>query len=80
MVFLWVGEQGGNGVRCVDFDEHSALSIALRGVLFNNDVELRVWLEEFFESRPGDFYRRGIEKLVERWEQVVTNNGDYIID
>ena len=25
-------------------------------------------------SGPGDFYRRGIEKLVERWEEVVNNN------
>jgi len=42
-------------------------------------VELRR-LDEFFESRPGDFYRLGIEKLVERWEEVVNNNGEYIID
>ena len=63
-----------------DFHLFRSLSNALRGVSFNNDVELRAWLEEFFESRPGDFYRRGIEKLVERWEQVITNNGEYIID
>ena len=47
-----------------DFHLFRSLSNALRGVSFNNDVELRAWLEEFFESRPGDFYRRGIEKLV----------------
>ena len=28
----------------------------------------------------GDFYQRGIENLVERWEEVVSNNGEYIID
>ena len=26
------------------------------------------------------FYQRGIENLVERWEEVVNNNGEYIID
>ena len=63
-----------------DFHLFRSLSNALRGVSFNNDVELRAWLDEFFESRPGDFYRRGIEKLIERWEEVVNNNGEYIID
>ena len=63
-----------------DFYLFRSLSNALRDVSFNNDVELRAWLKEFFESRPGDFYRRGIEKLVERCEQVVTNNGEYITD
>lgn len=63
-----------------DFHLFRSLSNALRGVSFNNDVELRAWLDEFFESRPGDFYRRGIEKLVERWEEVVNNGGEYIID
>ncbi|UYV74256.1 hypothetical protein LAZ67_11002652 [Cordylochernes scorpioides] len=34
----------------------------------------------FFDTRPGDFWRNGINKLVERWEEVVNNNGEYIID
>ena len=28
----------------------------------------------------GDFDQRGIDNLVERWEEVVNNNGEYIID
>ena len=28
----------------------------------------------------GDFYQRGIENLVKRWEEVVNNNGEYIIN
>jgi len=63
-----------------DFHLFRSLSNNLRGVSFSNDMELRTWLDKFFESRPGDFYRRGIEKLVERWEEVVNNNGEYIID
>ena len=63
-----------------DFYLFRSLSNALHGVTFNNDVELRTWLDDFFESRPVDFYRRGIEKLIERWEEVVNNGGEYIID
>ena len=28
----------------------------------------------------GDFFQRGIENLAERWEEVVSNNGEYIMD
>ena len=28
----------------------------------------------------GDFYQRSIENLVERWEELVSNNGECIID
>ena len=28
----------------------------------------------------GDFYQQGIENLVKHWEEVVNNNGEYIMD
>ena len=37
-------------------------------------------LLQFFQSKTKDFYREGIEKLVERWGKVVDMNGEYIID
>lgn len=49
------------------------------GVLFNTDADLRAWLNEFFKLKQGDFYQRGIENLVEHWEEVV-NKEEYIID
>lgn len=33
-----------------------SLSNALRSVTFNTDVEIRVWLGEFFGSKPRNFY------------------------
>ena len=32
-----------------------------------------------FDFYSGVFHQRGIENLVERWEYVVDNNGEYII-
>jgi hypothetical protein len=29
---------------------------------------------------PGDFFKRGFQNLPERWEAVVNNGGEYIID
>jgi hypothetical protein len=52
----------------------------LRGVSFNNDAELQNWLSDFFRVKPADFFKRGIENLPERWEAVVNNGGEYIIN
>jgi hypothetical protein len=52
----------------------------LRGVSFYNDAELQNWLDDFFTVKPADFFKRGIENLPERWEAVVNNGGEYIID
>jgi hypothetical protein len=57
-----------------------SLSNNLRRVFFNNDAELQNWLDEFFTAKPADFFKRGIENLPERWEAVVNNEEEYIID
>lgn len=45
-----------------------------------NYVELKMWLDEFFESSRDDFYGQGIHKLVKLWQEVVNNAGEYMID
>jgi hypothetical protein len=57
-----------------------SLSKNLRGVSFNNDAELRNWLDDFFTAKPADFFKRGIENLPECWEAVVNNGEECIID
>jgi hypothetical protein len=51
----------------------------LRGVSFINSAELKNWLN-FFTAKPADFFKRGIENLSERWEAVMNNGGEYMID
>ena len=46
--------------------------------LFGKDVQNN--LDKFFEVKSKEFYRRGIEKLPRRWEQIIKNNGQSIID
>lgn len=57
-----------------------SLSNRLRGISFYNYVELKMWLDEFFESSRDDFYGQGIHKLVKLWQEVVNNAGEYMID
>ena len=63
-----------------DYHLFRSLSNQMRGVTFYTNEDLENWLNNFFESRPDDFWRDGIDKLVERWEQVVNSDGEYIID
>jgi hypothetical protein len=56
-----------------------SLSSNLRAVSFNNDDESQNWLD-FFTAKPADFLTLGMEDLPERWEAVVNNGGEYIID
>ena len=62
-----------------DYYLFRSLSNHMRSVTFDNEEDLKNWLNKFFDTRPGDFWRNGIDKLVERWEEVVNSNGEYII-
>ncbi len=42
--------------------------------------EIQSDLTTVFESRPANFYKRGIEQLTVRWTKVVENDDDYIVD
>ena len=63
-----------------DYHLFRSLSNHMRGVTFDNEEDLKNWVNNFFDTRPGDFWRKGIDKLVERWEEVVNSDGEYIID
>ena len=48
-----------------------SLSNHMRGVTFDNEEDLKNWLNKFFDTRPGVFWQNSIKKLVERWEEAV---------
>jgi hypothetical protein len=63
-----------------DYPLFCSLSNNLRGVSFNNDAELQNWLDDFYTAKPAYFFNHGVENLPERWEAVVSNGGECIID
>ena len=63
-----------------DYHIFRTLSNEMRSLTFDNDKDLENWLNDFCESRSSDFWQNGINKLVDRWEQVVNTDGEYIID
>ena len=56
-----------------------SLSNHMRGVTFDNKEDLKNWLNKFFDTRPGDFWRNGIDQFGREGEEVVNSNGEYII-
>ena len=60
-----------------DFHLFRSLQHFLKGKRFDSIEEMQESLEEFFDSKDADFYRRGIEKLPEKWQEVIEVDGEY---
>jgi histone-lysine N-methyltransferase SETMAR len=52
----------------------------LSGKKFSQRGDIEIAISQFFSDKPSSWYSQGIKKLVERWEEVVNRDGDYIID
>ena len=62
-------------------DYHLFLSISnhLQEKELDEEWELKKFLQDFFSSKSQEFYANGILSLPKRWQQVLDNNGAYII-
>lgn len=60
-----------------DYHVFASMGHALSKQRFTNYEEVREWLENWFGTKPEDFFRRGIRKLPERWEACVASEGQY---
>ena len=47
---------------------------------FDSNEAVKNELIQFFSSKNQTFYESGIMKLIERWQKVIEQNGQYIID
>ena len=47
---------------------------------FNDDEAVKSQLVQFFSDKDQKFYERRIMKLPERWQNVIEQNGKYIIE
>jgi histone-lysine N-methyltransferase SETMAR len=47
---------------------------------FKKEDDVKIFVQRYFDSKPPEFYKAGIEKLRGRWREVIVNNGTYIAD
>ncbi|KYM92078.1 Ras-specific guanine nucleotide-releasing factor 2, partial [Atta colombica] len=62
-----------------DFHLFHSLQNSLNGKTFASE-DLKLHLDKFLAEKDGKFYERGIMKLSGRWQKVIEQNGQYIID
>lgn len=63
-----------------DYYLFRSLSNNLRGKIFEEREDIYEYLDNFFKSMPEEFYAKGIHDLPARWQRVVDDDGQYIID
>lgn len=44
------------------------------------EAKIKTWLNELFDITASDIYHWGIDKLLKHWQEVVTNEDEYIIN
>ena len=62
-----------------DFHLFRSLQNPLNGKNFNSLEYCKRHLEEFFVQKDKKFWEDGIMKLPEKWQKVVEQKGDYIV-
>lgn len=60
-----------------DYHMFRHLDNFLHGKIFNERGEIEIAVDAFFSSLKPEFYRAGIEKLVDRWQKCVDADGNY---
>ena len=63
-----------------DYHLFHSLQNHLSGENFDDTKEVENYLTHFFDSQSPEFWKRGIESLVDRWRRVIDNDGNYLID
>ena len=63
-----------------DYHLFRSLQNILENKIFKDIEDVREEVTRFFASKPVSFYRGGIKKLPQRWETIIENDGNYIID
>ena len=63
-----------------DYHLFRSLQNYLNGKIFDSNEAVQNELIQFFTSKNQTFYESVIMKLTERWQKVIEQNGQYIID
>lgn len=60
-----------------DYHLFRSMQHSLDGEHFQNEDDLKKWLQNYFDSKPKSFFEGGIRQLPVKWAKVIENNGNY---
>ena len=46
---------------------------------FENSNQVKIWVQNYFDTQPAEFFKDGIRSLRDKWRMVIDNNGEYIV-
>jgi len=55
-----------------------SLQNSLNGVKLASKEACENHLKQFFDQKPQKFYRDGIMALLQKWQNIIENNGAYL--
>lgn len=61
-----------------DYHLFRAMQHFLVGKKYASHEAINIAIQDFFDSKPVDFYKDGLMKLVCKWSDIVENNGAYV--
>ncbi|GFV62528.1 histone-lysine N-methyltransferase SETMAR [Trichonephila clavipes] len=63
-----------------DYHLFCSLQKFLKGKPFSSEEQITQAVENFSQSKPATFYKEGTYKLPGRWEKIIDNGGEYVIN
>jgi len=63
-----------------DFHLFRSLQNSLNGKTFASEDFIKQHLDKFLAEKDGKFYECDVMKLLGRWQKIIEQNGQYIID
>lgn len=63
-----------------DFYLFRSMEHFLKNKNFKNADDVQTHLEAYFSSKDTEFYENGIKSLLTRWQKVLDNDGNYVMD
>ena len=46
---------------------------------FENSNQVKIWVQNYFDTQQADFFKDGSRFLRDKWRMVIDNNGEYIV-
>lgn len=63
-----------------DYHLFRSMQHGLKDMRFNNDQDIKKWVDDFLASKQTQFYSDGIKNLLGRWRKTIEAEGDYFHD
>ena len=74
----WVFHYEPESKRQSDFHLFGPLKETIKGIHFQTDEEVKAAVSNWLRTQSTEFYAKGIDNLISRWNKCVAKEGDYV--